>query len=420
LSGDYITTYTGVHFTPFDPDPEDIRIIDIAHALSLMTRANGHLKHFYSVGQHSINCALESRAMGDSVRIQLACLLHDASEVYISDITRPVKKKLQEYQVLESKLQSVIYKSFGLELTMKERNRVAEIDDAILWHEFAALMEERIYASEPFLHFNPDFSERRFADVEKEFLRLYSALTGDSKWYKCVGIDGTRGGWMAACLDGDSLAVKLFDTINELCAEYTDADCVLIDIPIGLPESKTDIRPDGDLRKRLKGKASSVFNTPCRQAVYEVDYQSAKDTNIEIMGKGLSQQSFAISNKIRETDKFLQCNPAWQNRLLESHPEYGFAVLNAGVPVLKNKKTKEGSIDRISILKRYVCNLDQFLDQISQVSGMRGRFDDVLDALCLSVIGNLGMKNGFKTVPDLPAVDSKGLKMQIVFPEVIM
>lgn len=31
---EYITTYTGNHFKPINPDPEMIRIEDIAHALS--------------------------------------------------------------------------------------------------------------------------------------------------------------------------------------------------------------------------------------------------------------------------------------------------------------------------------------------------------------------------------------------------
>ena len=33
---EYITTYTGNHFKPTNPDPELIRIEDIAHALSLI------------------------------------------------------------------------------------------------------------------------------------------------------------------------------------------------------------------------------------------------------------------------------------------------------------------------------------------------------------------------------------------------
>ena len=61
---DYITTYTGKHVEPLNPDEELICIEDIAHALSLLCRGNGHVKNFFSVGQHCINCAREGDARG--------------------------------------------------------------------------------------------------------------------------------------------------------------------------------------------------------------------------------------------------------------------------------------------------------------------------------------------------------------------
>lgn len=59
---DYITTYGGTHFFPTEPDGKDFHISDVAHALSLICRGNGHVKTFFSVGQHCINCALEAEA----------------------------------------------------------------------------------------------------------------------------------------------------------------------------------------------------------------------------------------------------------------------------------------------------------------------------------------------------------------------
>ena len=94
---DYIYTYTKKLMNPLDPKVEDISIFDIAHALSFLTRANGHIKHFYSVAQHSINCCLEAKGRGAPLKIQLGCLLHDAPEAYISDVIRPIKKQLHAY-----------------------------------------------------------------------------------------------------------------------------------------------------------------------------------------------------------------------------------------------------------------------------------------------------------------------------------
>ena len=96
--------FTNVVMYPLNPRKEDFRISDIAHALSLMTRANGHFLHFYSVAQHCLNCSYEAEARGYSRRMQLALLLHDASEAYLSDVTRPVKAGMPRYREIEAHL----------------------------------------------------------------------------------------------------------------------------------------------------------------------------------------------------------------------------------------------------------------------------------------------------------------------------
>ena len=58
---EYILTYIKSKFYPLEPLMEDIKIEDISYALSLMTRANRHFKHFYSVAQHSVNCYKEAK-----------------------------------------------------------------------------------------------------------------------------------------------------------------------------------------------------------------------------------------------------------------------------------------------------------------------------------------------------------------------
>ena len=139
----YITTVTGIHFYPLDPNPDDIDIKDIAHALSLICRANGHFRHFYSVAQHCIACAEEAIERGYSPEVILGCLLHDASEAYLCDVTRPVKKHIPQYLQAEEKLQEVIWKRFiGRELTDAEKKLIFEIDDDILSMEFHLLMPE--------------------------------------------------------------------------------------------------------------------------------------------------------------------------------------------------------------------------------------------------------------------------------------
>ena len=142
----YITTYTGKHFDPIQPEPGLFDLTDISHALSLLCRGNGHMKHFYSVAQHSIACAEEAKARGYSARVQLGCLLHDASEAYLSDVTRPVKKDLDYYLKVEALLQDRLWAFFipGRVLSEEERGQIFEIDDVMLSWEFKELMAEEL------------------------------------------------------------------------------------------------------------------------------------------------------------------------------------------------------------------------------------------------------------------------------------
>ena len=137
-----------------------------------------------------------------------------------------------------------------------------------------------------------------------------------------------------------------------------------------------------------------------------------------MLGKSLSEQSLAICDKIKEVDKFLQNNEAWKNRLVESHPEYVFMVLNSGTPIFEKKKTKEGLEARLSLLRQHTQNIDRLLDNIKREPTMKKRLDDIIDAICLAVVGNLGKINGFLSIPEIPTLDTTGIKMQIVYADV--
>jgi len=179
MNKDFIITYSKQKFSPLRAKAENIDIIDIAHALSLMCRANGHIRHFYSVAQHCLNCAREAKARGLSYEIQLACLLHDASEAYISDITRPVKRSLPQYVEFEDVLQNQIFNRFSLtHLSGEEMELVKEIDDCLLYYELLALMSEEIFEEQPEIASTPDLEQRDFIAVKEAFLAEYDRLAG--------------------------------------------------------------------------------------------------------------------------------------------------------------------------------------------------------------------------------------------------
>ena len=172
-----IMTCSHKMFDPLNPEPKLIDIGDIAHSLSMLCRANGHFKSFYSVGMHSINCAREAIARGYSRKVQLACLLHDGSEAYLSDVTRPVKQEIPRYKEIEEPLQDVIWEKFlGQALTEEENRLVFLIDDDILENEFPALMGAQLKDTVPQLQSQPQFIFEDFRKTEEEFLCLFHQL----------------------------------------------------------------------------------------------------------------------------------------------------------------------------------------------------------------------------------------------------
>ena len=408
-----IKTYTGIMFDPIVPEAEKIDIVDIAHALSMLCRGNGHMKHFYSVGQHSINCMMEAKARGYSQRVQLGCLLHDASEAYLSDVTRPVKAALPEYLKIEAPLQNAIWaKWLSPSLTAEEEKLVFEIDDAMLWHEFIPLMGARLSEEEPVLQSEPILDFMGFQETEQRFLSLFYMLVGDQKTYFTVGVDWMKPGWVEVELRDNEIGVKAYQTIDDLCAAYQDAEAILIDCPLGLPESKEESaqRPDQEARNYLKGKRkSSVFNILYRQIVYADTVQEAWELNRKLRA-GMTVTGQALRPMIRQVDTYIQAHPEWQDRLMESHPEVVFQKLNHDRGLECSKHTYVGQMERAHILESYGLDIQPLLRQFSEKQR-----EDVLDATVLALSAQLGCQNGFQTIPEHPAEDRTGLKMQIVY-----
>lgn len=173
----YITTYTGAHFYPTAPDEKNIHIEDIAHALSYICRGNGHVKNFFSVGQHCINCALEAMARGYSRRVCLGCLLHDAGEAYMSDVPRPIKVGMPQYKEWENEIIRVVYiKYLGSELTAEEECLVKQVDDDMLYYDMKVLLGEELDREEPEMMsmFSQEYVP--FIEVEEQYLELFRQL----------------------------------------------------------------------------------------------------------------------------------------------------------------------------------------------------------------------------------------------------
>lgn len=185
----HIETYRGLRFSLEQPV---FHIEDIAHALSLLCRYNGHCNQFYSVAQHSlmVSYLMEALELGDP----LVGLLHDATEAYLSDIPKPFKQLLPEWQKIDDRLEALLATAFGLEYPWGEGCKKADMialhieahslihskGVGEMWPETKGyrLEAHRLMKEKPkwwVLHMKP--SEH----VEKDFLDRYAQLTEKDK-----------------------------------------------------------------------------------------------------------------------------------------------------------------------------------------------------------------------------------------------
>ena len=146
-----IRTYMGQTFDLRKPDPDTVKIVDIATALARVPRFAGHTKTHYSVAQHSVLVARELQPC--SREAALCGLLHDAAEAYMGDISSPMKLLIGRYtnvvEEIEDRILGTILMKYGLEPSLPPEVKAA--DDLLLIREKESFMDpnppkDRIYA----------------------------------------------------------------------------------------------------------------------------------------------------------------------------------------------------------------------------------------------------------------------------------
>lgn len=118
--------FSGAKVDPFNCTEEDIKIEDIAHALSNICRYGGHCSQFYSVAEHS--CRVASIVPYD---IGLAGLLHDAAEAYLGDIVRPLKHQFPDIVKAQGRLLYLIYSKYSIKIDAQTAKLIVDADNVI-------------------------------------------------------------------------------------------------------------------------------------------------------------------------------------------------------------------------------------------------------------------------------------------------
>ncbi len=238
---------------------------------------------------------------------------------------------------------------------------------------------------------------------------------------KYIGIDGCRAGWFYIAMnEDDSWKTGIFEKITEISMFLSEAQLVLIDIPIGLKGvdwAEPQRRCDKEARALLKKpRASSVFPVPARATLTASNYQQACVLNKTAVNRRLSKQTWLIMPKIKEVDSFLQENLAAQQKVREMHPEVCFFALNNGSAMEHNKKKADGFLERKMILSQICKNTGNIIDHALQYFPRRHvAKDDILDAL-VGVVTAKYYHDSLATLPVMPEFDEINRPMEVVFP----
>ena len=233
---------------------------------------------------------------------------------------------------------------------------------------------------------------------------------------RACGVDGCKSGWFFFELDDNEYRYGVFSNFGELISKVPSSKNIFVDIPIGLPAANKPLRScDVEARKMLGSRRSCVFPAPIREVANSHKYEEANLLSKQLTGKGLSKQTYFILPKINDVDRVLLSGCHSDKNIREAHPELCFLSLSDGKPMKFNKKTNEGFIERLNVLKiHWNMSEDIIMKAISEFRNPRVAKDDIVDALVLAIVA-YHPEDELISIPEETQPDKFGLPMEMVF-----
>lgn len=230
-----------------------------------------------------------------------------------------------------------------------------------------------------------------------------------------AGADGCRAGWFRASRELGSGALR-FDRIEraaDLLRRPPRPRVLALDMPIGLPEGGPR-ECDRQARVCLGPRRSSVFPVPIRPALRARSRAEASAITRRRDGRRVSVQSWALVPKIREVDALLAADPAARGRLREVHPELCFWAWNGGRPMAAPKRSRDGRRERLRLVESWL-GARVARRARGELGACEVADDDILDALAALWSASRIARGIARTLPAEPAVDARGLRMEIAY-----
>jgi predicted RNase H-like nuclease len=227
-------------------------------------------------------------------------------------------------------------------------------------------------------------------------------------------MDARMGVAAAADIVSGQLEFNVFAAFHDLVTHYEDAAAIGVDIPVGLLESYSR-KADLEARKLMPGKGSSVFPAPHPAIIHARTHAEASARSKELLGKGISQQGFAILPKIAEVNEYLTAG--MQGRIFDVHPEVSFTALNDGVPIKARKSGSAGFEERRKLLVEQsgFASIPTKLEASKVGSGFRVHADDTLDAIVAAWTARRVVDGAAKRIPSSPEIGFRDLRAEIVY-----
>jgi predicted RNase H-like nuclease len=194
-----------------------------------------------------------------------------------------------------------------------------------------------------------------------------------------LGVDGWRGAWVGAVLEGRSVTLLALPDAAAVLA-VPGVEVVGIDMPVGLSD---------DGRRRCDADARRLLGA-CR-------------ISREASGRALSVQAWNLVPSIRSLDDALGRPP--DDRVVEVHPELAFRALDPRVA--DPKATARGLAQRIRALEPVMNVLDALSAAPARVPAV-----DALDA-CAAAWSARRLADGLGEYVGDGATDRRGRPMRI-------
>ena len=232
-----------------------------------------------------------------------------------------------------------------------------------------------------------------------------------------AGVDGCPGGWLCIVYDPaiERFRVTVFRTATEMLQHDPKIGVMAIDMPIGLAEAGRR-HCDELARNRLGARHVCVMNAPIRPALYAPSRLAASAITEQATGRRVGSNEWALYPKIINLD--IAISPALQAQCVEIHPELGFSAWNGGEVIAISKLTQQGRQLRERLIDTTWPGAR--LDVLAQLKrqGHNRQYvslDDVNDAFAAVWTACRIGAGQAERLPEVPEVDSRGLRMEIWF-----